>query len=146
MGTSFACSSSKMSERLKTAGWTLMTYLALLTAAKSTQYLTGNPNLFDPLFREKYLAHWPIIATHAICAITALVIGPFQFIAKFRIRFPAAHRVLGRIYMIAILFGGLTGFFMGTMAFGGIVTQIAFCSMAIAGDSPSIKSTSGFCI
>ncbi len=107
-----------------------MTALAAMTALKATQYLTGDPNRLDPLFRDKYLSHFPVVFTHAVCAITALVIGPFQFLAASRRRWPSIHRIAGRVYMLANCGGGISGFIMGTMAFGDILAQTGFCIMA----------------
>jgi hypothetical protein len=39
--------------------------------------------------------------------------------------------VLGAIYLVAVLLGGIGGFVMGTRAFGGIVSQIGFCLLAV---------------
>ena len=107
-----------------------MTGLAILTALSSLQYVTTNVAVFDPIFRDKYAAHLPIIITHGVCAITALVLGPFQFIPRLRARVPKLHRAVGCVYLLAVLGGGLTGFHMGAMAFGGLPAQVAFCMMA----------------
>jgi uncharacterized membrane protein len=40
---------------------------------------------------------------HAICGVTATLIGPLQFSTRLRRTHLALHRILGRIYFIAIL-------------------------------------------
>lgn len=116
--------------RLMSFSFYLLAYLALLTAARTLKFVTTDVAIFDPIFREKYAANLPVILVHGISAITALAIGPAQFAAAIRRRFTVVHRALGRIYFVSILFGAISGFYMGSMAYGGIVPQTAFCLMA----------------
>ncbi|MBI3735116.1 DUF2306 domain-containing protein [Candidatus Sumerlaeota bacterium] len=111
--------------------WILLTEFALLTAFRSLEYVTTDGTAFSPLFRDKYLSHLPVIMIHAVSAITALVIGPFQLFSRLRRFSPRAHRALGYAYFAAIFFGSITGFRMGLMAFGGLLPQIAFTLMAL---------------
>ncbi len=108
----------------------LMTYLALLTAAKSLKYITTDIEVFDPLFRFKYEAHLPVVLTHGVAAIAALVIGPFQFMPGSRRRWRRLHRVLGGGYILSVAVGGVTGLIMGTMAYGGLAAKFAFVLVA----------------
>ncbi len=50
---------------------------------------------------------WPLIF-HISCGLIAMIIGPFQFWTTFRIKYINTHRMLGRIYLIAILIGTLS--------------------------------------
>lgn len=47
---------------------------------------------------------WSLIG-HISCGILALLIGPFQFWKAFRNRYLTTHRLMGRIYLIAIVTG-----------------------------------------
>jgi len=116
--------------RLRILAFCVMSYLALLVAARTLKYVTTDTAVFDTLFREKYATHLPVILAHGAAAIAALVIGPAQFVPALRRRWPRIHRVLGRAYMLAILVAAPTGLLMGTMAEGGAVARAAFCSMA----------------
>jgi len=118
-------------QKLKTPAFLLLTYCALLTGARSVQYITTDGDVFHPHFREKYMANLPVIWTHGIAAIAALVIGPAQFIPAIRRRWPRAHRISGRVYLVGILIGGLSGFYMGAIAFGGFISQFGFCMLAV---------------
>jgi uncharacterized membrane protein len=110
--------------------WLLMAALAVLTAAQSVRYISGDFNLISPEFREKYMEHWNLVRTHGAFAIFALAVGPFQFLPGLRRRFLRAHRLLGRAYFVAVIVAGASGFFMGAMAFGGSISQIGFTLIA----------------
>lgn len=54
---------------------------------------------------------WPLIG-HISGGLIALLIGPFQFSTKFRNRYLSAHRLLGRIYVIAIAIGAISSVYL----------------------------------
>lgn len=55
---------------------------------------------------------------HIIFSIAAILIGPFQFVPKFRNSYVKTHRKLGRVYIISVVFGGLAG--MGLAVTSGV--------------------------
>lgn len=50
---------------------------------------------------------------HLATAIAPLVLGPFQFWTWFRINHTNLHRILGKVYLLGALLGGLTAFYLG---------------------------------
>lgn len=120
-----------MNFSLRTAAWTALIYLSTATALSQIKFVTGNTALFDPIFRPKYEAHLPIIITHGITSLIVLLLGPWQFMRGIRKRFPRFHRVSGRIYLLGVLLGGITGFRMGLMAYGGLSGKLALSSLAV---------------
>ena len=60
-----------------------------------------------------------IFLVHIIASPIALATGVLQFLPRLRARRPALHRWTGRIYALAILFGGLAGLAMALDAAGG---------------------------
>jgi uncharacterized membrane protein len=68
---------------------------------------------------------------HIATAIAPLVLGPFQFWTWFRIHHVKWHRLLGKVYIIGSLFGGLTAFYLGviTMPFEGSIVPLFFLSV-----------------
>ena len=59
--------------------------------------------------------YWPNrwwLIGHLSGGITAILIGPFQFIKAFRNRYMKTHRLLGKIYIIAIIIGASCAFYM----------------------------------
>lgn len=70
----------------------------------------------------------PWLWLHIAGAATALLIGPFQLLPWTRKRFPAAHRITGRVYVVGCLAGGAGGFIA---AFGSTAGPIATGGFAI---------------
>jgi uncharacterized membrane protein len=65
-------------------------------------YLHYNPALFDE--------YWPRrgwLLAHITSGMVALMIGPFQFSRWLRQRYLRLHRVMGRVYLIAVLCGAI---------------------------------------
>ncbi|MCY7352183.1 MAG: DUF2306 domain-containing protein [Cytophagaceae bacterium] len=69
---------------------------------------------------------------HLAGGSVALLIGPFQFIDRFRNRYRATHRFLGKTYVIAILISGLAGVYLALFASTGLVASLGFAGLAIA--------------
>lgn len=87
--------------------------------------------LVHPDMKSSFLAHPTGIYIHAFAAITALVLGPFQFSADVRRRHPVAHRWSGRLYLaVGVLAGGLSGLYLSQYAFGGPAARVGFAMLA----------------
>jgi uncharacterized membrane protein len=64
---------------------------------------------------------------HVIGSLSAILIGPFQFLPTFRNRFLKTHRLLGKIYISAIMWLGVpTGMYMAFYANGGFWASVGF--------------------
>lgn len=111
--------------------WGIMTFLALGIVLVASRYFTFNPEVFFPEQRKVYSAHQTGIMLHILGGVVALAIGPFQFSTRLRVRFPQVHRWLGRIYLLAVLLGGLAGLYMATFAYAGFITSLGFSTLAV---------------
>lgn len=122
-----------MNHTYKNILWGLMTFFAIgIAAYAALAYGSLNPDFFFPEQRLTYLAHLTGIITHALSAAVALLIGPFQFLPRLRQkRFLSLHRWLGRIYLLGVLLGGLSGFYMAQLAHGGFPAQVGFSCLAL---------------
>ncbi|MCC5875374.1 MAG: DUF2306 domain-containing protein [Candidatus Sumerlaeia bacterium] len=109
----------------------LLVVMSLITAIRSIEYITGDMGAFDIIFREKYASMMPLLITHGSASILALGLGAILLLPMTRRWHPLLHRMGGRVYLVAVLVGALTGFFMGLRAFGGASAQVAFCLLAI---------------
>ncbi|MGK2861809.1 MAG: DUF2306 domain-containing protein, partial [Chitinophagaceae bacterium] len=67
--------------------------------------------------------------THIIFAAISLLIGWLQFVPKFRIKYPAIHRNLGKTYVISSLLSAVAGMYMGVFATSGIIAAAGFICM-----------------
>ncbi len=85
----------------------LALYICTITFQEIVPYLTLNKESYGRFWDYK----WPLFF-HISSGITAMLIGPFQFWKKFRSRYIKVHRLLGRIYLIAILIGTISATYL----------------------------------
>jgi hypothetical protein len=69
--------------------------------------------------------------THVIAGIISVIIGPFQFIEKSRIKNIKRHRNLGKLYVFIILVGSPFALYTGLNSNGGTYARIGFAVAAI---------------
>ena len=81
--------------------------------------------------KSNFQAHPIGIYLHIFASLIALAIGPFQFNEKFRLNKIQVHRLLGKIYLISVLVGGLSGLYMSQYSFGGMISHSGFFTLAI---------------
>ncbi|MCP3167799.1 DUF2306 domain-containing protein [Myxococcus qinghaiensis] len=89
-----------------------------LRASKSVELLA------DPVWNAAFY-------THIALGGLALAIGWTQFVARLRLRRPGAHRLLGKVYVGAVLLSGLTGVYVGFFATGGVIAASGFVSLGL---------------
>lgn len=112
-------------------GWGVMLFLAAGISLVSARYLTGNPEVFFPEQKLVYMTHTFGIISHVAGAMVALLLGPFQFLPRLRRKkWLNIHRWLGRVYLVGVLIGGVSGFYMATLAFGGLIARMGFGALA----------------
>lgn len=113
-------------------GWGVMFLLALLMFLIASRYLTFNPEVYFPEQKLVYIAHTAGIITHIVGAMVATILGPFQFLPQLRTgRYINIHRWTGRLYLLGILTGGLAGLYMAFLAYGGLMAQLGFGTLAV---------------
>jgi len=115
--------------------WGLMAFLAIGVAiAAIAPYATLNSANFNEATR-RYATETNLkfvsLFIHAFSGGIALVLGPFQFLSKLRDRFPTLHRWTGRVYLTAILVGGLSAFIIAPGLISGLVGEIGLMTLAI---------------
>lgn len=67
---------------------------------------------------------------HLATAITPLALGPLQFWVQFRKRYIHLHRLLGKIYIIGSILGGLTALYLGlTIDLEGSIAPLTLLSV-----------------
>jgi uncharacterized membrane protein len=117
--------------KLRTAGWYLMTALAIIISL----YAAGGalvPSLRQQFMRDLF-ARSPVTAfLHMFCASIALTVGAFQLNSSLRARYLTAHRWAGRVFVVCVIVGGSAGFVMAMKSAAGVVTHVGFGGMAIS--------------
>jgi uncharacterized membrane protein len=87
---------------------------------------TGFPNMAHQLVSPNYAFY-----VHVIFAPVALAIAPFQLSRRFRAKSLSRHRLLGHIYVGAVLAAGLSGILIGVEAMHGPIAQSGFILLAV---------------
>lgn len=72
------------------------------------------------------------LSLHAIPGGLTLLLGPVNFVTAVRQRYPVAHRMIGRIYLLCVLIGSIMGVISAVMSTSGLVAQLGFLLLAIA--------------
>lgn len=111
-------------------GWFVMTLLCVLLVFTTLRYFgSDSVAFFQPdIYPDRIVA----LRLHIGGGIVAALTGPLQFWGGFRNRFRALHRVLGKIYIAAVLTGAVFGLMIATTALGGTVSQTGFSALALA--------------
>jgi len=73
--------------------------------------------------------NWLII--HILGGLTAILVGPFQFIKKIRTRNIKIHRLLGRIYLACIMVSAPVGFYLAATSKINFVYATGLSMLAI---------------
>ena len=111
-------------------GWYAMTLLAVAVSLYAFAIVAApsiRNDFLTALFAESRVSSY----AHLIGGGIALAIGPFQLSGRIRSRNLSLHRQLGRIYVIAVLVGGLGGLSLAASASGGLPARFGFGLMAI---------------
>jgi uncharacterized membrane protein len=85
----------------KLGKYTFWTVMGL--AGISVLIWTDYPLLHTPSgYRTKLIHDHLFLIPHAIAGVLATVLGPFQFSTRFRQRHLAWHRLMGKVYVVAV--------------------------------------------
>ena len=90
-------------------GWTIVLSASLyFVYSNALHYFSYNSNSFGP-------GYWPIapyLLTHIVGGMTALLLGPFQFIAVIRKKYTRVHRTMGKIYLCSVVIGASASLYL----------------------------------
>lgn len=93
-------------------------------------YATLNPANSRIELNENFPFFYTVLVLHIGTALFALVSGLFQFSDRFRTRFPARHRVLGRIYVVSVMVSGCLGLVI-TAYIDNFTKAMAFLTLSL---------------
>lgn len=112
--------------------WTLIALaaagIALIYAIPS--YITFNPALNRIPLNDAFPWHYLSVALHGLPGGLVLLIGPFQFVPAIRNRYPALHRVLGRVYLLGVLVSAIISIFAAVASTSGFPDKVGFLLLA----------------
>lgn len=114
------------------AGQWLILALSVAVGLASYRYLVPNgPGLAPPILANRFTA-LGALTMHAGFAGTALILGPFQFLAGLRRKRPGLHRAMGKAYVICCLAAGAAGLVLAFGARTGPISTAGFGLLAAA--------------
>ena len=108
-----------------------MITLSVLVALASYRFIPLGVDLAFANLGESVLEPRGVFMMHIIASPIALCLGTLQFLPKFRAKHPATHRWIGRIYALAILFGGIAGLLLALDATDRPIAATGFAVLAI---------------
>jgi uncharacterized membrane protein len=115
---------------VKAVIWLAMTLTAIAVAGYAGTLLLA-PELRPP-FAAALLAQRPIAGfVHLAGGAIALVAGALQLSSRLRARFIDAHRWSGRLYLLAVMTGGVAALALAQHSSGGIAAQLGFGLLAV---------------
>lgn len=110
--------------------WGLLTLFALATAAYFVPpYLHGSQNF--PIDRT-IVGYYASVAMHAGPAGLTMVLGPWQFVPALRKRFPKAHRITGRVYLVSLMAASAAAAYAAAVTPSGFPLQVGFYLLIVA--------------
>ena len=96
-------------------------------------YLTFDPSQSRlPPYRDGFPLFYPLLVTHIIFGSVALLAGTMQVWPWFRGRYPAIHRMIGRVYLFGgVLPAGITVLGVAPLSSTGFVSQVGNTMLAL---------------
>jgi len=121
-----------MTSIFKKTAWVAMTFLALLVALISLRFFVLDPEVAaGPPLGKRFAEYMTPLLFHAGGGRVALSLGAWGFWGAFRNKYLKLHRLLGRLYLMGVLVGGVSGFYMSFTAYGGLPARIGFGMLAV---------------
>jgi uncharacterized membrane protein len=108
MASSTLVTPSSDRSRFKTVLWISLGLTVLFVFITSEVLLVTDYPMYHA-YRLQVIADRGLLIPHTLCGLIALLAGPVQFSSRFRQRHLKFHRVLGRIYVISVFIGALSG-------------------------------------
>lgn len=115
----------------------LLTSLTIV-AYSAVPYLMGSLEQLDPdraplapAYSQTPAVVQVALVVHVVGAAVALFVGPFQFWAASRRRFPGLHRWLGRTYLVGVWVGGTASLVMAPYNTAGMIGFLGFGTLGV---------------
>lgn len=121
---------SRLSTKVWAGLWMLAAFLSAGVAIYSYRYLLPHPPMMGDGIAAN-LMRKPWLPIHAGLAATALILGPFQFLTRLRMRAPKVHRTIGKTYVAACLIGAPAGLILATHSTAGPIAHWGFGTLAV---------------
>ena len=108
MASSTLLAPSTSRARFKTLLWISLGLITLFVFITSEVLLVTDYPMYHA-YRLQVIADRHLLIPHTLAGTFALLAGPLQFSSRFRQRHLQIHRVIGRLYLLAVFVGAFTG-------------------------------------
>jgi uncharacterized membrane protein len=108
MATSTLPARNTSRPRFKIVVWSLLGLTTLFVFITSEVLLVDDYPMYHA-YRLQVIADRQLLIPHTLAGVLALLIGPANFSSRMRDRYRRLHRVLGRVYVVAVFVGSFTG-------------------------------------
>jgi len=123
-------------ETMKKVGWGVFVFFAVAIGCYPLAYLIFDMTQGLLSSKPQEVLNntiWKLqFYQHILLGGIALLTGWSQFNKTWRVKYVRAHRTVGKIYLIAVLFSGIAGLYIAFFATGGIISSLGFGSLAVA--------------
>ena len=93
------------------------------------RYITHSQEVPEPILANSYAT--PFLVLHVVGAMVSFLVGPLQFVRLIRERWPAFHRMTGRVYVLGCVIGAPTGFVLALGTSAGPISGAGFALAAL---------------
>jgi hypothetical protein len=113
------------------AAWRAVLVLLTVEIAivSALRYFTGSQAPPPPIVANAFAN--PFLIVHVAAGVTALLVGPLQFVRRIRVGRPAVHRSAGVAYLLACAIGAPAGFMLALGTTAGPVAGVGFAVPAV---------------
>lgn len=113
------------------AAWRAIVVLLTIEVVivSALRYFTASQPAPPPVVANAFAK--PFLIIHVIGGVTVLLVAPLQFARRLRTRWPAFHRITGRIYVVACAIGAPAGFMLALGTTAGPVAAAGFAIPAL---------------
>ncbi len=108
MPTSTMLASKSAGSRFKIMLWAGIGLTTLFVFITSEVLLVTDYPMYHA-YRLQVIADRHLLIPHTLAGLFALLIGPVNFSSRIRQRHLTLHRILGRVYVVSVFVGSLTG-------------------------------------
>jgi len=119
-----------MAHALPRLGLRLLAGLSVMLGGFSLRYVL--PRVPFAVQSANFHSHLTALVVHAASAACALALGPWQFLAGWRGRWPRLHRYVGRTYVAVVTVAALAALWIAPTAAAGPVSSVGFAALAVA--------------
>jgi uncharacterized membrane protein len=116
--------------KLKLISFNLLRILAIATGLYSLAFIFFD-SIGDPKFHEKISTSPIMWCFHLFGGGLSLIVSTFAISEHVRIKYLELHKLMGKVYVISIVFASIGGFFLAFNSESGAVSGFAFGILSI---------------